>query len=243
MVSSLFNLGRTILNYCSSLRQHVLPAQCLLCASTARTGNLCEGCRADIPALPEQRCPVCAEPTLAGETCGACLAHPPRFDRVVAPAAYAYPLDRLIQSLKYSGNLPVAPLLAELLLPVLQDERRPDVIVPMPLSTERLRERGFNQSLELARIIGGGLGIPVDAEACVRVLHGEAQSALPFKRRAQNIKGAFVCLGDFAGRSVAVVDDVLTTGSTLNELSRVLRQCGAVRIEGWVAARTLPSHG
>lgn len=237
----MFNLGRTILNYCSALKQHALPAQCLLCAAPAAAANLCDGCRADLPLLPREHCPVCAEPTLAGAVCGACLARPPRFDRVLAPAAYAYPLDRLIQSFKYSGNLPVAPLLAELMLPAIRTEPLPDVIVAMPLSAERLRERGFNQSLEIARLIGARVGVPVDTAACIRVRHSEAQSVLPFQRRADNIKGAFVCMGDFSGRSVAVVDDVLTTGSTLNELARVLKTCGAARITGWMAARTLPS--
>lgn len=216
-----------------------MPAQCLLCAAPAQTTNLCASCHLDLPFLPQERCPVCAEPTLAGESCGACLVHPPRFDRVLAPAAYAYPLDRLIQSFKYSGNLPVAPLLADLMLPAIQAEPLPDVIVAMPLSTERLRERGFNQSLEVARLIGARIGVRVDAELCVRVRHSEAQSALPFKRRAGNIKGAFVCMSDLVGQSVAVVDDVLTTGSTLNELARVLKQCGATRVTGWMAARTL----
>lgn len=235
----LFNLGRTILNYCSSLRQHALPAQCLLCAAPARKANLCDGCREDLPYLPKERCPVCAEPTFAGEVCGTCLAHPPRFDRVLVPVAYAFPLDRLIQSFKYAGNLPVAPLLADLMMPAVQAETLPDLIVPMPLSPERLRERGFNQSLEIARLIGAEIGVPVDTEICVRVRHSEAQSALPFARRADNIKGAFVCMDDLAGQSIAVVDDVLTTGSTLNELARVLKRCGAARITGWMAARTL----
>lgn len=235
----MFNLGRTILNYCSSLRQQALPAQCLLCAAPAAHANLCAGCRTELPLLPSDHCPVCAEPTLGGATCGACLADPPRFDRVLAPAAYAYPLDRLIQSFKYSGNLPVAPLLADLMLPRVQAEPLPDVILPMPLSAERLHERGFNQSLEIARLIGARIGVGVNRTACVRVQHGPAQSALPFKRRADNIKGAFVCMADLTGLSVAVVDDVLTTGSTLNELARVLRKRGAARITGWVAARTL----
>jgi ComF family protein len=235
----LFNLGRAILNYCSTLRQQALPALCLLCAAPAKSANLCDGCRADLPELPRDRCPVCAEPTLAAAVCGACLAHPPRFERVLAPAAYAYPLDRLIQSFKYSGNLAVAPLLVDLMLPAILAEPLPDVIVPMPLSAERLRERGFNQSLEIAKLIGRRAGIALRSQACVRVRHGEAQSALPFARRADNVRGAFVCMEDFAGLAVAVVDDVLTTGATLNELARVLRHRGAARVVGWMAARTL----
>lgn len=185
---------------------------------------------------------MCAEPTLAGETCGACLAHPPHYERIIAVAAYAYPFDRLIQSLKFSGNLPVAPLLADLMLPAIGSAPRPDVIVPMPLSAERLRERGFNQSLEVARLLGARLGIPVDAQSCVRLRHGDPQSALPFGRRADNVKNAFACITQLDGAHVAVVDDVVTTGATLNEVARVLRRSGADRVTGWMAARTLSNR-
>ena len=218
-----------------------MPASCLLCAAPARHANLCEDCRADLPVLPLEHCPVCAEPTLGATLCGVCLSRPRQFDRVLAPAAYAYPLDRLIQSLKYGGNLAVAPLLADLVLATIADEPLPDIIVPMPLSAERLKERGFNQSLEIATLIGRRKGVPVDAEACQRVLHGDAQTSLPYQRRADNVRGAFVCIRDVEGCSIAVVDDVLTTGSTLNELARVLRLAGANRITGWMAARTLPN--
>lgn len=238
---SLFNLGRTILNYCSSLRQHALPASCLLCSAPAQRANLCEGCYADLPGLPSEHCPVCAEPTLASAICGVCLSHPRKFDRVLAPAAYAYPLDRLIQSFKYGGNLAVAPLLADLMLARIETEPLPDLIVPMPLSAERLKERGFNQSLEIATLIGRRTGVPVDPDACQRVRHGDAQSSLPYQRRADNVRGAFACTRSVEGCSIAIVDDVLTTGSTLNELARILRLCGASRITGWTAARTLPN--
>lgn len=237
----MFNFGRTILNYCSSLRQHALPASCLLCAAPATRANLCEGCYADLPRLPPAHCPVCAEPTLDSAICGVCLAHPRKFDRVLAPAAYAYPLDRLIQSFKYGGNLAVAPLLADLMLARIEAEPLPDLIVPMPLSTERLKERGFNQSLQIAELIAKRTGVPVDPDVCQRVRHGDAQSSLPYRRRADNVRGAFVCMRDIEGCSIAIVDDVLTTGSTLDELARVLRLCGASRITGWTAARTLPN--
>jgi len=221
------------------MRQLALPPLCLLCSAPAVSANICAGCRNDLPQLPRERCPRCAEPTLGGETCGACLAHPPSFDRVLAAHVYAFPLDRLIQSFKYSGNLPAAPLLADLMQATILRETLPDVIVPMPLSAQRLRERGFNQSLELARILGAHTGVPVDREACVRVRHSEAQSSLPWSKRAANVRGAFVCTRDFSGLTVAVVDDVMTTGASLDELARVLRCCGATRITGWMAARTL----
>ena len=218
-----------------------MPASCLLCAAPAKQSNLCEGCHSDLPVLPSEHCPVCAEPTLGGSICGVCLSRPRQFDRVFAPTAYAYPLDRLIQSFKYGGNLAVAPLLADLVVATIADEPLPDIIVPMPLSAERLKERGFNQSLEIATLIGRRMGVPVDVDICQRVRHVDAFSSMPYPRRADNVRGAFVCMRGVEGYSIAVVDDVLTTGSTLNELARVLRLGGANRITGWMAARTLPN--
>jgi ComF family protein len=171
--------------------------------------------------------------------CGACLANPPKFECVIAPCAYAYPLDRLIQSLKYSGNLALASLLADLMLAEIPNDEAPDVVVPMPLSAERVRERGFNQSLEVARRIATTRKLPLNVNACRRVLNTVPQSALAWDERARNVRGAFVCMEDMQGRSVAVVDDVLTTGATLNELAQVLLRSGASAVTGWVAARTL----
>jgi ComF family protein len=108
----------------------------------------------------------------------------------------------------------------------------------MPLSRQRLRERGFNQAAELARRLARDTGIALDVHGCARVRHGEAQSDLPWAKRARNVRGAYVAENDFSGHADAVVDDVLTTGATLSEFARVLRRAGAERIEGWVAART-----
>ena len=239
MAASLFKSGASILNYCTQIAQRVLPGLCLLCAGRAARANLCDGCRADLPYLPRDRCPQCAAPSLECAICGACLQQSPLFDQALASCAYAYPLDRLVHAFKYSGQLAVAPLLADLLLREVRDEPRPELIVPMPLSRERLRERGFNQALEIARPIAAALGIQLSVDACLRVQHAPPQSALAWAERAKNISGAFVCMEDIAGRSVAVVDDVLTTGATLNEIARVLRLRGASRVTGWVAARTL----
>jgi ComF family protein len=225
------------------LRQHALPPLCLLCHAPAVQGNLCLPCRDDLPHLPGERCPRCAVPSLGGDICGACLVRPPRFDQVLAPCEYAFPLDRVIQRFKFSGHLAAAPLLAGLMRTAIEREAAEvDVLVPMPLSSERLRERGFNQSLELARLLSRDTGIPLSAQGCVRVRHSQAQSDLPLAERIRNVRGAFVCMQDFSAQSVAVVDDVLTTGATLDEVARVLRRAGAVRVEGWVAARTPAAH-
>ena len=239
MAASLFKSGASILNYCTEIAQRVMPGLCLLCGARAAQANLCDGCRSDLPYLARDRCPRCAAPSLDSGVCGACLQAPPLFDRALASCAYAYPLDRLVHAFKYGGQLAVAPLLADLLLREVRDEPRPDLIVPMPLSSERLRERGFNQALEIAKAVAAALGVDLSIDACLRVQHTPPQSALAWAERAKNISGAFVCMEDMTGRSVAVVDDVLTTGATLNEIARVLRMRGASRVIGWVAARTL----
>ncbi len=239
MESALIDAGNSILNYCLRLRRHALPPLCLLCSAPAASGNVCEPCRAELPYLPAERCTRCAAPAQSSQVCGACLADPPQFDRVLAACAYAFPLDRLIQRYKFSSYLAAAPLLAELLAPAVDPADLPDVIVPMPLSPQRLRERGFNQSLELARLLARRCRIELAPQGCIRVRHDEAQSALPLAQRSRNVRGAFVSLQDFSGRSVAVVDDVLTTGATLGELAAVLRRAGAARVQGWIVARTL----
>jgi ComF family protein len=228
-----------ILNYWAKITQRLVPGVCLLCAGRADHANLCNTCRGDLPYLSRERCPRCAAPSPDRAVCGACLARPPAFERVVAPCAYAYPLDRLVQSLKYSGRLAVAPLIAEVLLAEIPADAEVDVIVPMPLGPARLRRRGFNQSVEIARLVAKARNLPLNVTACRRVRETAPQSALAWNVRARNVRGAFVCTGDLAGCSVAVVDDVLTTGATLNELARVLQRSVASSVSGWVAARTL----
>jgi ComF family protein len=163
----------------------------------------------------------------------------PRYDYALAACEYVFPIDRLIRRFKFDHYLAAAPLLAELLAETIERHgERPDLIVPVPLARARLRARGFNQALELARLLGQRFSLPLAADACSRPRHGDAQSNLPIEERVSNVRGAFVCVQDLRGVSVAVVDDVLTTGATLNELAEVLRRAGAARVVGWVAART-----
>ena len=185
------------------------------------------------------RCPQCALPTSHGEVCGACLSQPPHYDAVVAAFAYAWPLAPLVQRYKYSGNLALSSLLGQTLASRVAGHGV-DLIIPMPLAAARLRSRGFNQSLEVARVVSRTTGVPVAASACRRVRDTAPQTALPWRERARNIRGAFVCDADLTGKRVAVIDDVMTTGATLNELARNLRKAGAAEIRGWMVARTLP---
>lgn len=233
------SISRTgFLSRCVQFAQRLLATDCLLCAGAADGELVCKPCTNDLPRLSSAHCDTCALPISEGKRCGACLAHPPHYDHVCAPFEYAFPADALIRGLKYRGLLAVAPFLAKVMSASLDE--RPDVLIAMPLAAARLRERGFNQAHEIARHIARASGITLDAHACRKVRDTPPQAALPWKERAKNMRRAFVCDADFTGRHVGVIDDVMTTGATLNEIARNLKQAGAARVTGIVAARTLP---
>ena len=214
---------------------------CRLCGD-ASPHAICMACDADLPRLPLQRCPVCALPSPGAQTCGRCLAATPAYDATRAALEYAFPVTRLIQSFKYEHAVGLSATLAAYLAQALptDDRYQVDLLVPLPLAPARLRERGYNQALELARVLARERGLALDARAVARVRHTPPQAELPWKERRRNIRGAFVAMRRFDGSSVAVIDDVMTTGATLDEMARVLKAAGAVRVVNWVVARTLP---
>jgi len=174
--------------------------------------------------------------------CGRCLTRRPAFDRVVAALAYAFPADALVRALKYRGSLACARPLATTLAGALDPEPYPDLLVAMPLTQQRLRERGFNQAMEIARLIGAEFGLKITASGCRRTRESAPQASLPWKERAANVRNAFACELDLEGKIIAVVDDVLTTGASLNELAVTLKRRGAREVWGWIVARTPPPH-
>lgn len=211
---------------------------CAVCGQDSGERPLCPACEADLPHLAGPLCPVCALPTPEGTPCGACQASPPHFDASIAAFRYAFPVEHLVQGLKYRHRLTLAGWLADALHRSI-GAANVDCIMPLPLSVGRMRERGFNQAQEIARPLARSLGLPLAAEICFRVREGAPQASLPWKERQANIRHAFECRADLAGKRIAVVDDVMTTGATLNEFARVLKRHGAARVENWVAARTL----
>lgn len=219
------------------------PPRCRLCgATTAVSDGLCSGCLADLPWLVDG-CPRCARPLPQGCTtvlCGACLKNPPAFDVATAPLRYRAPLDYLIQRLKFSGELALAPLLARRVAERINDRGTalPELLIPVPLHRARLRERGFNQATELARHIGRWLEIPVERNLCRRNRNTPPQSLTPLAARRRNLHGAFRLEGRLRVRHVAIIDDVLTSGHTASELASVIRRAGARFIEVWVVARS-----
>lgn len=213
---------------------------CLLCGITS-DHDFCAQCYRDLPQLPGHHCPVCLWPVPTGEICGACLKKPPAFTRTIAALRYTFPADALIHALKYQTNLAIAPVLAHLFIARLEAvETLPDVIMPMPLHPIRLRERGFNQAMEISRYIAKQTDVVLIPDGCSRIKHTLPQAGLPWKERQKNIRKAFRCTMDLSGKHVAVVDDVMTTGATLNELAKVLRRQGAAEVSNWVIARAMP---
>lgn len=190
-------------------------------------------------------CPQCALPS-DGTICGNCLAAPPSFDSTRALFSYDYPLDRLLQHYKYKESLHLADTFSALFIHRLLDtglaDSGIDLVMPMPMHHERLRQRGFNQALEIARLLSRHAHIRLDYTACQRTKLTPPQASLPLKERIKNIRGVFQCNKNMQGLNIALVDDVMTTGASLNELAKTLKQAGAAHVECWVIARTLPKH-
>lgn len=223
-----------------SLFNRTLPPTCLLCGAVSTAGALCPGCHADLPWHRQPHCPRCATPTPGGQLCGACLRQPPAFECTVAALAYRFPADRMIPRLKYHGQLALAPALGACLADALADAPRPDRVVPMPLHPARLRERGCNHATEIARSVTRRLGLPLDPESCRRIRDTPPQMGLGHDARRRNLRGAFACSTDLGGERIAVVDDVMTTGTSLDELAAALKRAGAAEVDCWVVARALP---
>lgn len=232
------NQIKALLNNCLHIAQTAVAQPCVLCGARVRGRLICPGCAADLPHLPAERCPQCALPSHGGALCGACLKKAPRFERCEAVYRYGFPLDALIQHCKYGGAQELAELFAEALARRLANLPRPDLIVPMPLHPARLRERGFNQALEIARRLGERLNLPC-RHACRRVRDTPPQAGLDLKARRRNLRGAFACDENLAGARIALLDDVMTSGSSLDELAQAARRAGALEISAWVVARTL----
>ena len=228
----------------------LLPNACALCGEEAGSA-VCAPCTLRYAAPGAARCPCCANPLgaqeLPGQACGACLADEPAYDATVAAVDYAAPLDGLVLGLKFGARLPLAPWCAGLLRDALLARPGwplPDLLCPVPLGPRRLQERGFNQALEIARPLASAIGVTLQPRLASRAVETAAQSGVTPRERAANIRGAFEIAPAMAekiqGRHVGVVDDVMTSGHTLNELAATLKAAGAACVSNLVFARTPP---
>ncbi|WP_211230859.1 ComF family protein [Chitinilyticum aquatile] len=238
------NFGAAILNNfrrAAGLLDRVLPCRCVLCQTSGREA-LCSACLAGLPWLPRQACPRCALPTADGQLCGSCLRAPPAFDACHALLGYQSPVSELVMAGKYGGRWQLWPLFGQLMA-----QHRPalaagSVLIPLPLHASRLRERGFNQALELALPLARASNLSLRHDLLVRTRDTGHQSRLSRKARHRNLRKAFAAAPAVAGLDVIVVDDVMTSGASLDAAARALKAAGAASVTAWVLARTLP-HG
>jgi ComF family protein len=230
----------------SHLVQWIYPPRCLLCGHSGQKQgheavDLCGYCQHQLP-FNETACLSCALPLPQdvgpGTICGRCQKKQPAFDTSLSIFRYEQPTVWLIQQLKFNDRLSHARLLGNMLAQKIQYcDELPQCIIPVPLFNKRLRQRGFNQSVELAKPVAQKTGLPLELNLVERVRPTESQTGLDAKQRRKNIKGAFSIVRAVAYQHVAIIDDVVTTGSTVSELARVLKRAGVKRVDVWSIAR------
>lgn len=233
-----------VYKWIDTARRLVLPPVCSLCGGHGQGDlDLCGACLAELP-FNHRACRRCAAPLQDSEAplCGHCLGGHWFFDAAVAPLLYQPPVSALITAVKFRRQLAPVRLLGELAVRVIAQRRAalPQTLIPVPLHPSRLRQRGYNQALEFGRVLSRKLDIPLCKHACHRRRATVAQSGMSARQRRRNVRNAFVVDSEQVWDHVAIIDDVLTTGHTVNELARVLRVAGVKHIEVWCVARTPP---
>lgn len=215
----------------------------------ALEGNVhavCRACLGTLPFHPVTSCPQCGLSSNR-QLCGSCISSPPDFDVTKVVFLYEFPIDAMMLRYKYGNSLNLGDTFAAFLAEKIITEgclNNIDFVIPMPMHPQRLKERGFNQALEIAKVLTKNckqkLDYKLDYTSTERQTLTPPQASLPLKERVKNIKGAFKVNADLTGKRVAIVDDVMTTGASLNELAKTLKKAGAAHVECWVIARTLP---
>ena len=214
-----------------------LPQCCFFCGDSSDE-TVCVPCAGKLPRLAEQVCPRCQLAAANGEVCGRCLKKPPVWRHLVALWHYEFPLDKAMVSAKYHHSFAIYRWAAT------QRSEWPfaanSTLIPVPLAELRLQSRGYNQAQLIAQELANRFGLTVATDAVIRIRETEIQQRLNWSERRQNVRSAFVATRSFAGESVVLIDDVLTTGATLNSLARALLDAGATHIDAFVLARVLP---
>jgi ComF family protein len=221
----------------------LLPWSCVVCGLGCEAGGICPVCCKHLP-WNHHACRQCALPLPAGPDtlCGACLLRSPVFDTAVAPLLFHFPVNRLIHRFKFRRDLATGLTLAGLLADhlVARGTVAPDLLLAVPMHRLRLAARGLNPAFEVARCCARELQLPCLVHALQRHRHTPTQTGMDAASRRRNLRGAFRWRGpDLKGKDVALVDDVMTTGTTLSECARVLKRAGAARVSAWVLARAV----
>ena len=220
----------------------LLPPHCLLCDQPGMAAiDLCEACWRELPRNPVA-CPRCALPLSApAMACASCIRREPPFQTSLAPLQYYAPISILVPRLKFHQDLAAGRLLAELFHRTTPAFDMPDALVPVPLHLTRLRKRGFDQALELAKMIAKHKAIPLRTDILLRSRNTAAQSYLDAGQRRNNLRNAFIADRRNLPGHIALLDDVMTTGTTVSECARVLLKAGVKRVDIWVIARVAMS--
>jgi len=233
-----------------SLLGRLLPRACVFCGLDGGQRACCAGCRDDLPWVlhPCRRCGAHLAPDQPRDYCGSCRLQTAGVSRVLSALHYEYPVDRMIAGAKFRQRLDLAAALGGLLSVYLRDypggpgrqlaDELPDVIVPVPLHRRRLAVRGFNQAEEIAAPVAECFGLPLRIDACTRIRHTNEQTSLTGRARRRNLRAAFVGGRHLDGLRIAIVDDVLTTGTTACAVAAALRMAGASDTQIWTVART-----
>ena len=230
------------MQWLAELRTRLLPGRCMICAGQAES-LVCAGCHAELP-WNDTACPLCARPLAAasGAACSECAAEPPANAAALSAFRHDWPVSAAVHRLKYHADFRCARWLGEALAQAraAKPDPLPQLLLPVPLHAGRLRRRGYNQAQELARAVAGVSGIRLEPTAARRLRPTEDQIGKTAAQRRRNLKGAFaVDAARVAGLHVALIDDVMTTGSTLAELTRTCLAAGALRVEVWTATRAV----
>jgi len=237
-----------MLNFPGSIIQTLLPYTCLLCnGASDQKRDLCRPCQKDLPAY-HNGCPRCGVHLNTPNNtlpCGRCLNQPPPFHATHILFYYEPPVTHLLTRLKFHHHLTVARMLSEIFYDQIhnnwyRNKPYPDFLLPVPLHPDRLKERGYNQTLEIARPLAKRLHLPLWPDACIRTRPTLPQTTLSAKARRHNVQNAFQITRALRGAHLAIIEDVITTGSTLTSLCRTLIRSGARRIDIWCAARGMP---
>jgi ComF family protein len=220
------------------LQRWLLPERCLVCGERGAAGlDLCPACRAALP-WNVGACMTCALPLPvpdASQVCGACQRRPPPLTLVASACVYAAPVDGLLRRFKFHQDLAAGRLLTALLRARCGDLARPQALLPVPLHAARLRQRGYDQALELARPLARALGLRL-CDGLQRVRATAPQSELDARARRRNLRHAFAVHAPLP-QHVTLIDDVMTTGATLHAAAQALRRAGVARVDAWVVAR------
>ncbi len=224
---------------------HIVPRHCFFCLeNTHSDSNLCQHCIASFD-LNDHCCQRCASPfeqTVSQHVllCGNCLSHHFHYDRVYSPFLYSKEIRYLIKKMKYQKKIHYADIIAKLFIDKsshLKDFQLPQVFIPMPMHTKRLRQRGFNQALELSRYFSTHYHLPLNYNSLIRSRYTELQAGMTAIARQKNVRQAFLVKKPILHEHIALIDDVMTTGSTVNEASKILKLNGVKQVDVWIMAR------